>query len=222
MESDLIYDVGIHQGYDAAHYLERGYRVVGIDADPRMISHCTERFAKEVASGKLKLLPVGIADRAGVLPFYCSEHDDWNSLDPSLATRNGTPAKVIEVECVSFRQILEAHGVPYYLKVDIEGSDIYCIQALSRSDLPKYVSCEMSTTDCLCHLRALGYSRFKLVNQRTHFMLSSGPFGEETLGPWRTIDDVYYEWLHPRRGYKERCEFTDPDKEAWYDVHASL
>lgn len=222
MQSDLIYDVGIHRGYDTAHYLEKGYRVVAIDADPRMIRHCSGLFSKEIASGRLVLLHAGISDKAGVLPFYCSEHDDWNSLDPSMATRNGTAADVIEIECVPFRQILEAHGTPYYLKVDIEGYDLNCIKALSSADLPQYVSCEMLNTDSLCHLRALGYSKFKLIDQRTHFTLSSGPFGEETLGPWRTIDDIYYEWLHIRRGFKERYEFIKPDPEAWYDVHASL
>jgi FkbM family methyltransferase len=221
MESDLIYDVGIHRGFDTAHYLDLGYRVVAIDADPRMIRHCTERFAPEIASGRLRLLNAGISDRPGILPFYCSEHDDWNSFDASIATRNGTSAEVIQVECVLFGQIIKTHGIPYYLKIDIEGSDLCCIKALSNSDLPAYVSCEMYTTDALCHLRALGYSRFKLINQRYH-VFSSGPFGENTLGPWRTIDEVYYEWLHPQRGHKERCEFMDTDKESWFDVHAAL
>lgn len=222
MEPSLIYDVGVHRGFDTENYLARGYRVVAIDADPRMIRHCEERFSKELASGRLTLLHVGISDRAGILPFFSSEHDDWNSFDPSIARRNGTPACVIDVACVPFGQILSTYGIPYYLKIDIEGCDLNCIKALAPSDLPAYISSEMCNTDALCHLRALGYSRFKLIDQRTHFTLSSGPFGEDTLGPWRTIDDVFYEWLHPRRGYKERCEFMDPSDAAWFDVHAAL
>jgi FkbM family methyltransferase len=220
MERNLIYDVGIHRGFDSTHYLALGYRVIAIDADPRMIRHCSERFASEIESGMLTLLNVGIAEQPGVLPFYSSEHDDWNSFDPSIAGRNGTPFEVLNVECVPFSQILCAYGVPYYLKIDIEGCDLYCIKALSATDLPTYVSCEMSTTDALSHLRALGYSRFKLIDQRTHFTLSSGPFGEQTAGPWRTIDDVYYEWLHPHRGHPERCEFMDTSAEAWFDVYS--
>jgi hypothetical protein len=37
-----------------------------------------------------------------------------------------------------------------------------------------------------------------------------------------SIDDAYHEWLHPRRGHKERCEFVDPDRETWYYPHASF
>lgn len=223
MQSDLIYDVGLHRGYDTAHYLSKGYRVVAIDADPRMILHCSRQFAGEIASGRLTILQVGISDKPGRLPFYSSEHDDWNSFDSRIATRNGTAAQVMTVECVRFGTVLETHGVPYYLKVDIEGNDLHCIKDLSSSDLPAYVSCEMSTSDILCHLRALGYSRFKLIDQKTHFGLSSGPFGEETLGPWRSVDDVYYEWLHLQRGHPDRCELVDPKHEgAWYDVHAAL
>jgi len=81
----------------------------------------------------------------------------------------------------------------------------------------------MSTGDILCHLRALGYSRFKLIDQKTHFSLSSGPFAEETCGAWRSVDDVYYEWLHLQRGHHDRCELVDAKHEgAWYDVHAAL
>ena len=120
MESDLIDDVGIHRGYDTANYLEKGYRVVAIDADLRMILSCSDKFSEEIRSGRLTLVHAGISDRTGVLPFYSSEHDDWNSFDPSIATRNGTPADVIEVQCVSFRKILETHGIPYYLTVVLD------------------------------------------------------------------------------------------------------
>jgi len=34
MVSDLIYDVGLHNGADTAYYLHRGFRVVTIDANP--------------------------------------------------------------------------------------------------------------------------------------------------------------------------------------------
>ena len=90
MQPDLIYDVVLHRGYDTAHYLSKGYLVVAIYADPRMILHCRQQFTAEIAAGRLTIIQAGISDQPGPLPFYSSEHDDWNSFDPSIAKRNGT------------------------------------------------------------------------------------------------------------------------------------
>jgi FkbM family methyltransferase len=222
-QSDLIYDVGSHKGEDTGNYLRQGYRVIAIDADPRMIAHCRRRFQTELAAGRLTLLNIGIEQAEGVLPFWVNtDKDDWSSFDHEKATRNGTNAYEIAVRCVPFETVLHDHGIPYYLKIDIEGRDLLCLQALDRRDLPVYVSTEMYTTQQICRLSALGYSHFKLVNQREHRGDCSGPFGEESSGCWRTLDAVCYEWLHLFTGNTERCTIVDPDPRNWFDLHAKL
>lgn len=76
-----------------------------------------------------------------------------------------------------FAEILDEHGVPEYLKIDIEGNDRLCVDALAGRTLPKYISVEaecVSDTKTLLDSEALamidslcrvGYKRFKLVNQ---------------------------------------------------------
>ena len=220
---DLIYDVGVHIGDDTENYLRQGYRVVAIDADPRMISQCQKKFAPEVAAGRLTLLHIGIEEKEGNSSFWVNtEKDDWSSFDRALGTRNGTTANEIQVPCVRFESILRQYGVPYYMKIDIEGRDHLCTEALDRRDLPSYVSTEMYATRQICHLSSLGYRRFKLVNQREHGGYCSGPFGEETVGHWRSLDDVCYEWLHLLTGHRERCTFVDNDVQNWFDLHAAL
>ena len=39
--SDLIYDVGFHQGEDTAYYLKKGFRVVAFEAHPTWRRHST-------------------------------------------------------------------------------------------------------------------------------------------------------------------------------------
>jgi hypothetical protein len=43
----LIYDVGMFNGDDTAYYLEKGFHVVGIEANPRLITQLTQRFSAE-------------------------------------------------------------------------------------------------------------------------------------------------------------------------------
>jgi len=74
---------------------------------------------------------------------------------------------VAEVACRPLASVLAEHGVPYYLKVDVEGHDFICLRGLARPDLPAHVSFETGGAAAVRHLAGLGYRRFKLVSQTT-------------------------------------------------------
>jgi hypothetical protein len=73
----------------------------------------------------------------------------------------------VAVRCRPFAALLREHGVPFYLKVDIEGHDHHCLNALDPADLPRYVSCEAEHLDYLFLLRGKGYNAFKCIRQHT-------------------------------------------------------
>ena len=169
MIDDLIYDIGMNNGDDTAYYLNQGFRVLAVEAIPSLAESARERFAEAIEEQRLTILNVGIQESAGKALFWVhSERSEWSSFDKAMVSRFGGEVVAHEVECVSFREILKQHGVPYYLKIDIEGSDELCLEALSKSDLPKYVSVEAHSLTPLCQLKCLGYSRFKCINQYTH------------------------------------------------------
>jgi hypothetical protein len=146
----------------------------------------------------------------------------------------GSQWQRIEVPSLRMQRILQECGVPsYYLKVDIETADRLCLEALQDFDLrPRYVSFELDLLDfegtflALKLLWDLGYRSFKVVNQALHHLTQlpnppregnhvpyrfrkrmSGPFGEETPGPWLTIDQTAekYFWLRKRDRAHLRC-----------------
>ncbi|RWP25298.1 MAG: FkbM family methyltransferase [Mesorhizobium sp.] len=172
MQADLVYDVGMNNGDDTAYYLHRGFRVVAIEADPNLCKGAVSRFGKELESGRLQIVNIGIAAKPGVSDFWiCEAHSVWNSFDRTISSRNGLPYHRIQVPCQTFGWVLEQCGVPFYLKVDIEGNDFLCIEALQdRADLPAYVSVELGDLDqFVTKLSALGYREFKCVSQ-FHFL----------------------------------------------------
>lgn len=169
IDEQLIYDVGMHNGDDTAYYLHLGFRVVAIEADPTLVAQAHRRFAAEIAAGRLTLLPVGVAPQAGIATFWLSDGQSvWNSFNRANATRRGSGCRGIEVACRPFHEILAEHGVPHYLKIDIETYDRYCLQALDPSNLPQHVSIEITDFGELLLLRELGYDSFKLVLQGHH------------------------------------------------------
>lgn len=177
MEADLIYDVGLHDGGDTAYYLSEGYRVVAVEADLRLVHRAHRRFERDIRARRLTVLPVAVSSHAGVGTFWLSGVSQWNSFDRTVASRLGAKHSRIDVVCRRFRDILEEHGVPYYLKVDIEKSDRLCVAGIDPADAPRYVSVEFNGLDDLVALRDLGYDKFKVIDQATtgHPQLGGGP-----------------------------------------------
>jgi len=163
-----VFDIGLHDGNDTAYYLDRGHRVVAVDANPDVVTAAQTRFAKEVRDGRLTLVNIGVGDREGTLPFYVNPNDDkLSSFDAALAGRPLTACREILVQVVPLQTLFERYGIPYYLKVDIEGNDECCARALlGASELPRFVSFELFLVDenaILEPLRAVGYRRYKLI-----------------------------------------------------------
>jgi FkbM family methyltransferase len=167
MEYDpkLIYDVGMNNGDDTAYYLWRGFRVLAIEANPELVQNAETRFAREIQTGRLIILNGGIAAEESVISFWICEADSrLSSFERRLASLDGScPNHEIRVPCRRFRSVLEQFGVPFYMKVDIQGNDSLCVEDLDSRQLPKFISVsEMNLMDLL-HRR--GFSYFKCVTQ---------------------------------------------------------
>lgn len=188
MVTDLIYDVGMNNGDDTAYYLHSGYRVVAIEADPTLAQAAAARFPDAISDGRLTILNVAIAERAGMMPFYINPaQEGWNSLSRELTTRDGTPAEVIEVPCVTLGSVLDEYGVPYYLKIDIEYADHFCLDALAgRADLPRYLSFEAGpeVVQRMPLLHTVGYDQFKLLAQPSFLPVQPEPFPQQRRAAW--------------------------------------
>src|SRR5262245_54527799 len=122
--SNLVFDVGAHKGEDSDFYLKLGYRVLAIEANPSLAQQLRQRFHKEIETGKYILIDQAIAARSGEIAFYLNSFTtEWGTTDPEWVKRNealGARTERINVKCVDFSQVLENHGCPHYIKVDIE------------------------------------------------------------------------------------------------------
>ena len=125
-EKDLIYDVGLHKGEDAEFYLKKGFRVVAIEALPALAQMATERLHRYLNSGKLVILNVAIAEKDGPLAFFETPGQSvWGTAYLDWAQRNqrlGQSCIKRTVQGMNFTNILGQCGIPYYLKIDIEGA----------------------------------------------------------------------------------------------------
>ena len=82
--SDLVIDVGTHNGQDSDFYLKLGYRVVAIEANPALVEKLQERFSEEIAQGRMTLVNKAISEQPGQITFYVNRRlSEWGTTDPA-------------------------------------------------------------------------------------------------------------------------------------------
>jgi FkbM family methyltransferase len=167
--SHAVFDVGMNNGDDSAHYLSKGFKVIAVEANPILVQRARLRFQAEIMSGQMVIEPFGICDHPGRTPFWINEERDvFSSFDRIRASRGGAYCRSVDVDCVTFDTLLKKHGVPYYLKLDVEGTEPHCLTSLQSFGLPKYLSVEAESLEYLLLLWQLGYRQFKIVDQMRH------------------------------------------------------
>ncbi|MFN4123581.1 MAG: FkbM family methyltransferase [Flavobacteriales bacterium] len=232
---DLIFDVGLHKGEDTGYYLRKGFKVVAFEADPDLIKSCKQKFAKEISSGQLRIVEGAIVEniKAGdVVRFYKNNKNTvWGTVVQDWSERNvklGAQSEVIEVKAIDFAECLRLYGIPYYMKIDIEGMDTVCLKSLLHFDnKPDYISIEsdkVSMDNIKAEFQlfdALGYNAFQIVNQGNitrqkekrengegkflgHYFEhgSTGPFGKDLGRKWLNKNQAISKYESIFIGYK--------------------
>ncbi|MGE0375670.1 MAG: FkbM family methyltransferase [Planctomycetaceae bacterium] len=236
--NDLIYDVGMHKGEDSEFYLQKGFRVVGIEADPDLAQHCRARLQKFLDSGRLTIIEGAVVDPAALVDgrtkvrfFKNSKASVWGTVQPDWVERNlrlGSPSSATEVDAIDFVDVIAHYGVPHYMKIDIEGSDMVCVEALRNfRERPTYLSLESDKTSFanvqreIAILEGLGYDGFQAIEQsgiaqcqipptpsregvyvaHTFEGGSSGLFGAELEGEWKSHREILQQYRAIFVGY---------------------
>ncbi|MFZ5802060.1 MAG: FkbM family methyltransferase [Candidatus Omnitrophota bacterium] len=235
-QKKLIYDVGMHIGQDTVFYLKKGFRVVAIEANPKLAEQAKKKFQTYLAQGQLTLVPKGIGETRGKFLFYINKtHSEWSSFDKTVGVTRGE-YETKTISCVPLIEIIRQYGVPYYLKIDIEAHDFTALRSLEAlPQKPAYVSVENGQIPMLDFLYGQGYKAFKFINQREvpsqrlpypsregifishQFPFgSSGAFGEETPGEWKDYATIKKEitdyWAIQDDHAREEL--------GWFDLHA--
>jgi FkbM family methyltransferase len=261
--ASLVYDLGCHTGQDSDFYLKKAFTVVGVEANPALCNGLRQRFAHEIAEKRFVLVEKAIGERFGDVDFFVNtERSIWGTTSYNPRYRRRSSAKgfpnwtKIVVPMIPFSSLTDQFGVPYYLKIDIEGADVLCLEDLMKSEhnRPNFISIERQPflSDQLKELRllkALGYTRFKIIDQKAVIYQqppkparegvyvdhqfefdASGLFGEETPGPWLSygaviVRNAVIALQSKGFGLMRRTPGVNMLRTSWgswYDFHAAL
>ena len=182
MVDGIIFDLGMNNGDDTDFYLKKGFRVVAVEANPELCTRSRQRFAAQIAARQLHVVNAAVAATAGELELFVNEDvSGWSTANPAWLQerrRQRTRTRTVTVQAITLHEIVREHGLPYYLKADIQGAEIACLQALLEMDFrPQYVSISAGSDvlrkGAIRHVRAqlqllskIGYNRFQIVAQQ--------------------------------------------------------
>lgn len=241
-KNDLIIDLGFHNGDDTNFYLAKGYNVVAVEANTTLYLEGKDRFAKEINSGRLLLINKAVSPEKGEIPFYVHPtNTDWSSCYHHIVTSDGSQPELINVETITLHELYEQHGVPHYMKVDIEGADVFVAKQVSEYEVkPDYISFETSRRDfagLFSYLYVSGYGGYQLINQMNNYGLeaevrtlkndsinyrfskySSGLFGEDLKEDrWKSFEETLSRYIK----YMELKQIDNKELGlGWVDIHA--
>ncbi len=237
--ADLIADIGLHDGQDTDFYLKKGFNVIAVEANPELVQAARQRFADEIEQGRLTLIHAAIGTSKGPVKLYVNDRKtDWPSVHKHIAGRDGKELRCLEVPGIQAQDFFDLYGENlFYCKIDIEGEDINVLLGLMNSTCrPKYLSIEATAVWHLGIMRAMGYERFKLINQSYYFDWmtprpaihgksidykfhsgSSGPFGEESAGEWHDVDAIAAFFVSIQALNRNIASQT---MHSWWDFHA--
>lgn len=233
-DSRLIFDLGMNNGDDTDYYLKLGYDVVALEANPALCAKASERFADAVEQGRLTIVQAAIWERSGETSFLVNlDNDHWSSIDPGWAERDDSTCERITVQCVTLPELFARFGVPYYLKIDVEGVDHVVLDQLRGAPLlPACISVEDCRFgfDYMETLAACGYDGFKLLDQSTvegrtdaehgHVFPAgaSGPLGRDIEGDWLSYNDMVE---HYATTVRDREGNRLAPRTRWWDIHCT-
>lgn len=133
---------------------------MAVEANPALVKRARSVLSRYISNGKLDLVHAAIStDNNDVELTVCGDDLGSSSVIGDWVAER-TPIGKYTVRGITTDQLIERYGVPYYLKIDIEGADHLCVKSLSEQRRPEYLSFEVngSLDELIGHLTSIGYS----------------------------------------------------------------
>ncbi len=175
---DLVFDIGANVGQVTSILLDIGARVIAIEPNPSLADVVRSRYGVHVEQCAIGAETGTAMLRLGHDPAHSTVSARWAALHEE---RLGGEIRVL---LQTLEELIEEHGEPRFVKIDVEGLEPEVLQGLERplSALSFEFQCETPdvTARAVGRLGALGSYRYQYVQNLGD--------GDTPLSPASSVD----------------------------------
>jgi FkbM family methyltransferase len=133
IRGDLVFDIGANDGRYTGIFLELGAMVVAVEPNPSLARLLRERYRAEVEE-------VAVGAKPGSAELHLAEADilstlstEWMDIARREQLSNEWSGDTIVVSVSTLDALIACHGVPSYVKIDVEGYEPQVLRGLSQA-----------------------------------------------------------------------------------------
>jgi FkbM family methyltransferase len=168
--NDLVFDVGAHLGNRTRAFVALGCRVVAVEPQPH-VAAVLRRLTRRLK--KVRVVERALSSEPGHAKLLVSERTptvstiehDWREARRRESGFGGVQWNTsVDVEVTTLDILVDAYGVPAFIKVDVEGGELNVLRGLSQA-VPalsfEFLPSAMDAAEaCVRQLETLGPYRF--------------------------------------------------------------
>jgi len=191
---DLVFDIGAHVGDRVASFRRLGARVVAVEPQPALVK-VLKLFYGRRADVAIEAVAVG-RGIGSTRMMINADNPTVSTASPAFisAARDASGweaqrwSSSVAVAVTTLDALIEKHGRPAFIKIDVEGFEAEALQGLSYQ--VRALSFEFTTIQrdvaraCIERCIALGYGRFNAALGESQTLVRADWTGGEDIARW--------------------------------------
>ncbi len=226
-----IYDFGANVGQNIEYYLKKCSKLIIVEANIKNIEEIKSKFYKEIENKKILIENCVLVNDESLkeVDFYINKKRDVMSTVIKPKVSEIQEYKVVKLSSFTPAEIINKHGEPYYIKIDLENYDIEILKNLKKNNIyPEFLSFECHDLDSFEYIKKqfnynsynivfgdrIGYEykwhKIETTNGDEYFKFSThsaGPFGKDLKYRWLSINNI--------------SKIISNSGAGWIDIHCS-
>jgi FkbM family methyltransferase len=190
----LVFDIGSHVGDRIAAFRRLGARVVACEPNPSLAPTLRKLYGDD---DMVTLEPVAVGASTGEIEMRINTDNPTVSSASTefVKASEGAPGwqgqiwdKSISVPVTTLDALIARHGIPAFVKIDVEGFEAEALAGLTQP-VPA-LSFEFTTIPrdvahaCIARCRALGYVRYNAALGESQTLVHDDWQSAEAIGRW--------------------------------------